>query len=137
MHTALMKQRLPSLSALRVFESAARTQSFKDTANELPVTPTAVNHQTRILETDLDCHLFLQKTRAVSLTSEGQLLYDAVRIGFDAIAAGVENYAQKRAQPSRFQPPPLLPPSGWYRAWRNFKSRIRTLTCTCTPLINL
>ena len=95
MYTALMKQRLPSLSALRVFESAARTQSFKDTANELSVTPTAVSHQIRILETDLDCRLFLRKTRAVALTSEGQLLYDAVRIGFDAIAAGVEKLRSK------------------------------------------
>jgi LysR family transcriptional regulator, glycine cleavage system transcriptional activator len=85
-----MQRRLPSLSALRVFEAAARLQSFKQAADELAVTATAVSHQIRALEADLACRLFLRKTRAVELTAEGNSLYAAVRVGFDAIATGVE-----------------------------------------------
>ncbi|NWD87788.1 LysR family transcriptional regulator, partial [Pseudomonas sp. K5002] len=39
------------LTALRAFESASRLLSFKAAAQELSVTPTAVSHQIRSLET--------------------------------------------------------------------------------------
>jgi LysR family glycine cleavage system transcriptional activator len=69
-----MFQQLPSLNAIKVFESAARLNSFKDAANELNVTPTAISHQIRALEDTLKIRLFERKTRAVSLTKEGELL---------------------------------------------------------------
>lgn len=94
-----MQRRLPSLSALRFFEAAARLQSFKQAADELAVTATAVSHQIRTLEDDLACRLFLRKTRAVALTAEGRSLYDAVRLGFDAIGAGVERL-RSQARPT-------------------------------------
>jgi hypothetical protein len=43
------------LTALRAFESASRLLSFKAAAEELSVTPTAVSHQIRSLETWLGC----------------------------------------------------------------------------------
>ncbi len=46
----LSMRRLPPLSALRAFEAAARHGSFKQAANELAVTPTAISHQIRVLE---------------------------------------------------------------------------------------
>jgi LysR family glycine cleavage system transcriptional activator len=94
-----MQRRLPSLSALRFFEAAARLQSFKQAADELAVTATAVSHQIRALEDDLACRLFLRKTRAVALTAEGRSLYDAVRLGFDAIGSGVERL-RSQARPT-------------------------------------
>ncbi|UTY58472.1 LysR substrate-binding domain-containing protein [Massilia sp. erpn] len=90
-----MKRRLPSLSALRTFEAAARLQSFKMAAEELAVTATAVSHQVRALEEELGCPLFLRKTRAVELTAAGQLLLQAVREGLDVMAAGVERLKQR------------------------------------------
>lgn len=90
-----MKRRLPSLSALRSFEAAARLQSFKLAAEELAVTATAISHQVRALEEELACPLFLRKTRAVELTAEGQLLLQAVREGLDRMAAGVEGLRQR------------------------------------------
>lgn len=42
---------LPPLSALRAFEAVARRASFKAAAAELFVTPTAISHQIRQLET--------------------------------------------------------------------------------------
>lgn len=43
-------RRLPSLSALRAFEAAARHESAKQVAEELSVTATAISHQIRSLE---------------------------------------------------------------------------------------
>ena len=44
-------RRLPPLKALRAFEAAARHLSFKAAADELGLTPTAISHQIRLLET--------------------------------------------------------------------------------------
>jgi LysR family glycine cleavage system transcriptional activator len=93
-----MKRRIPSLSALRAFEAAARLRSFKQAADELAVTATAVSHRIRALEDEIGCRLFVRKTRAVELTSEGRSLYSSVREGFDTIATGVEKLRQ-RARP--------------------------------------
>src|SRR3989337_3056478 len=93
-----MRRRIPSLSALRAFEAAARLRSFKQAADELAVTATAVSHRIRALEDEIGCRLFVRKTRAVDLTAEGRSLYSAVREGFDAIALGVEKLRQ-RARP--------------------------------------
>jgi LysR family glycine cleavage system transcriptional activator len=86
-----MTIRLPSLSALRAFEAAARLRSFKKAADELAVTPTAISHRIRVLEEDLERRLFLRKVRAVDLTPDGQALFAAVSTGFQAIAAAVEH----------------------------------------------
>ncbi|MDP2562811.1 LysR family transcriptional regulator [Psychrobium sp. 1_MG-2023] len=69
-----MYSQLPPLNSLKVFDSAARLGSFKEAASELHVTPTAVSHQIKALETFLDTPLFERKTRAIELTTEGQLL---------------------------------------------------------------
>ncbi|WP_028104944.1 LysR substrate-binding domain-containing protein [Pseudoduganella violaceinigra] len=91
-----MKRRLPSLSALRSFEAAARLQSFKLAAEELSVSATSISHQVRSLEETLEVQLFLRKTRAVELTEEGRILLQATGSGFDAIAAGVERLRRER-----------------------------------------
>ena len=93
-----MKRRIPSLSALRTFEAAARLRSFKQAADELAVTATAVSHRIRALEDEIGCRLFVRKTRAVEPTAEGRSLYSSVREGFDTIASGVEKLRQ-RARP--------------------------------------
>jgi LysR family glycine cleavage system transcriptional activator len=90
-----MRRRIPSLSALRAFEAAARLRSFKQAADELAVTATAVSHRIRALEDEIGCRLFVRKTRAVDLTPEGRSLYSAVREGFDTIASGVEKLRQR------------------------------------------
>lgn len=45
-----MFAQLPSLKALKSFESAARLHSFKLAAQELSVSQTAISHQIRLLE---------------------------------------------------------------------------------------
>lgn len=63
-------RRLPSLTALRTFECAARHGHFGRAAAELCVTDSAVSHQIRQLEEQLGCALFVREGRQVRLTSE-------------------------------------------------------------------
>ncbi len=69
-----MKHSLPSLDALKVFESAARHLSFTQAAEELCITKGAVSYQIRKLETNLDYALFRRSIRQVYLTEAGQQL---------------------------------------------------------------
>ncbi|ATE60760.1 transcriptional regulator GcvA [Thauera sinica] len=66
--------RLPPLSALRMFEAAARLGSFSRAADELFVTHGAVSHQIRALEEQLGFPLFLRQGRQVNLTPAGEEL---------------------------------------------------------------
>jgi LysR family glycine cleavage system transcriptional activator len=101
-------KRIPSLSALRAFEAAARRRSFKLAAEELAVTPTAISHGIRALEKDLNTLLFVRKTRAVEVTAEGLALLTAVREGFDSIAAGVELLDRRKRQAVRLSTTPAF-----------------------------
>lgn len=67
-----MTRRLPSLSALRAFEAAGRHLSFTMAARELNVTQTAISHQVKALEDDLDLMLFVRRPRGLSLTDVGR-----------------------------------------------------------------
>jgi len=67
-----MNRPLPSLRALEVFEVAARLGSFTKAAVELRVTQTAVSHQIKQLEEELEAPLFRRAGRGLSLTAAGQ-----------------------------------------------------------------
>lgn len=82
---------LPSPSALRTFESAARLGSFKAAALELCVSPTAVSHQVRALETSLDVLLFVRQTRRIVLTEAGAALAPGLTRGFSEIKAAFDD----------------------------------------------
>jgi LysR family glycine cleavage system transcriptional activator len=93
----MAKSNLPPLPALRAFEAVARRASFKHAADELSVTPTAISHQIRQLETYLGKRVFDRSPRSVTLTTDGAALYEVTRSGFAAIAAVV---ARLRQEPS-------------------------------------
>ena len=63
---------LPSTTALRVFESAARCGSFTIAADELSLTQSAVSHQIRGLESVLGVQLFERAGRGMALTEAGE-----------------------------------------------------------------
>ncbi|MBL8699349.1 MAG: transcriptional regulator GcvA [Alphaproteobacteria bacterium] len=87
-------RRLPPLHALRAFEAAARHLSFKAAAAELHVTPAAISHQIKALESELGVKLFRRLTREIRLTEEGHALAPSLRDGFDRLAAAVERVTQ-------------------------------------------
>ncbi|MBY3259636.1 LysR family transcriptional regulator [Rhizobium laguerreae] len=69
-----MVARVPALSALRAFESAARHLNFGRAGDELFVTHSAISKQVRLLEEDLGVDLFERRNRAVFLTDAGRRL---------------------------------------------------------------
>lgn len=68
--------RLPSLKYLRTFQIAGKHLSFKDAADELSVTASAVSHQIRNLEEFLGVALFERRTRSLVLTDAGKNYFD-------------------------------------------------------------
>jgi DNA-binding transcriptional LysR family regulator len=87
-----MSQNIPVV-LLRSFEAAARTRSFTLAAAELFLTPSAVSHAIRKLETQLGTSLFLREGRSLSLTPDGAALMLYVGRGFDDLRKGVEAVA--------------------------------------------
>jgi LysR family glycine cleavage system transcriptional activator len=92
------RPRLP-LTALRVFEAAARHESFLQAAEELAITPGAVSRQIKALETELAVRLFDRFNRAVRLTDAGQRLAVGIGRGLRQMQAAVEEARGARAGP--------------------------------------
>jgi DNA-binding transcriptional LysR family regulator len=81
--------RLPSLLALRCFESAARLENFARAADELHLTPGAISRAVRLLEDDLAVELFERRSRRVFLTDAGRRLATAVSEGLGLMGQAV------------------------------------------------
>jgi len=79
-------ERLPPLNALRTFEVATRHLSFKDAADELCITSTAVSHRIRGLEEWLGVKLFNRLTRSLELTKEGEAYAPLVHQAFSMLS---------------------------------------------------
>jgi len=84
-------RRLPPLGTLRAFEAAARHLSFKEAANELGLTPTAISHQIRLLEEYCGEKLFRRRPRPLALSDAGARLFPVIRDGFDGFAAALSS----------------------------------------------
>jgi DNA-binding transcriptional LysR family regulator len=84
------------LSALRAFEAATRTGSFRQAADDLGLTPSAVSHAIRSLELDLGTALFERDGRNVRLTPEGETLMRHVERGFGKLHLGLGSVAAKK-----------------------------------------
>lgn len=83
-------RKLPPLTQLRAFEAAARHRSFTRAAQELSVTPAAISHQIRELETRIGVPLFERRSREVVPTEQARRLYPVLRDGFDAFADALQ-----------------------------------------------
>ena len=91
-----MRQRLPSLNALKVFEAAARHESFTRAAEELSVTQGAVSHQVKALEAELGIKLFNRARQRLVITEAGRDYLAVVRDALDRIALGTERLLQRQ-----------------------------------------
>ncbi len=83
--------RIPSLKALQVFSVVGTHLNLRAAAAELFVTPSALSHQIRGLEAELDLKLFTRNPRGLALTASGKSLHPRVSNAFaqldDAIRA--------------------------------------------------
>ena len=85
-----MSRRLPSLTALRAFEAAARHENLSRAAEELFVTHGAISRQIREIEAELGTALFERRGRRLVLTEAGRLYQRSVTAAFDDLAAATE-----------------------------------------------
>jgi LysR family glycine cleavage system transcriptional activator len=78
-------RKLPPLTAVRVFDAAARHENFTRAAAELGMTQAAVSYQIRVLEERLGVPLFLRSKRRVTLSDAGRRAAPLVGRAFDLI----------------------------------------------------
>src|SRR4028119_741605 len=79
-------RKLPPLSAVKVFEAAARHENFTRAAAELGMTQAAVSYQIRILEERLGVPLFLRSKGRVTLSEAGRRAAPLVSGAFDTLS---------------------------------------------------
>src|SRR3546814_21056200 len=107
---------LPPMKALQAFEAAARHSSVQRAAEELHVTPSAVSHQLRALESYLGIRLFHRHSRRIVLTDTGRNYLQSIGGIFDhvesatrdVIEGGISDVLTVHCPPT-FAPAWLLP----------------------------
>ncbi len=88
---------IPSTTALRVFEAAARHGSFTEAADELCLTQSAVSKQIKSLEDSLGVTLFVRINRGLVLTELGRWYLDDIRPALQQLEAAAVKLATRRA----------------------------------------
>jgi len=86
-------RQIPPLSAVRVFEAAARHENFTRAAAELGMTQAAVSYQIRLLEERVGQVLFTRDRKRVKLSEAGRRLAPHLSTAFDTIASAFAELA--------------------------------------------
>src|SRR5579864_1424780 len=92
-----MAFRLPPLSSLRVFEAAARHNSFRKAADELNVTASAVGHGIQTLESWLGVELFHRRGQRLRLTGAGEAYAPLINQALNVIAKATDQIPGRKA----------------------------------------
>jgi LysR family transcriptional regulator, glycine cleavage system transcriptional activator len=92
-----MSFRLPPLSSLRIFEAAARHNSFRKAADELNLTASAVSHGIQTLEGWLGVELFHREARGLRLTSAGEIYAPFVNQALTVLAQATDQLPGRKA----------------------------------------
>lgn len=85
------------LELYRAFRAVADAGNISAAAQSLYISQSAVSQSVKQLEQQLQTRLFVRTTRGVTLTADGQLLYDYVSKAIDLIVAGEDKLAKARA----------------------------------------
>ena len=88
----------PPLHSLQGFVAAARLGNLSRAAETLHLTVSALSHQIRALEERLDQRLFERGARGISLTPDGQRLFERVAPALDTIEHALRPFGAKRDQ---------------------------------------
>lgn len=88
-------RKLPSLNALKAFESAARLSSITQAADELRVSHSSISQQIKQLELYFGQKLFLRRGRGIEPTGPALAFLEDVRFCFDRIASSSEQLAAR------------------------------------------
>ena len=90
-----MNRRNLQFSALRAFEAAARHASVSGAARELSVTHSAISHQLKQLESQLNVQLFQRTNRGLRITPAGEALLPTLTESFDRISATLDQVREQ------------------------------------------
>ena len=82
------------LELYRVFKVVAESGNISAAAKELFISQSAVSQSIKQLETALQARLFSRSPRGVTLTNEGQMLYQYVRSALGLLATGEDKLSQ-------------------------------------------
>ena len=80
-----------NLSSYRIFYTVANTGNISKAAKELYISQPAISKSISKLEAELGTALFARSSKGVTLTEEGQVLYEYVERAFDSLNMGEEN----------------------------------------------
>lgn len=86
------------IRGLRSFCIAAKCLSFKHAAKQLHITPSAVSHQIRLLEEQLNKQLFRRQTRAIELTKDGLNFYQAISPLIKQLESTIVEFSEESKQ---------------------------------------
>ncbi|RXZ33987.1 LysR family transcriptional regulator [Oxalobacteraceae bacterium CAVE-383] len=89
-----------SLADLNVFMTIVRRRSFRQAANELDVTTSALSHSMRHLESRLGVKLLNRTSRSVAPTLAGAALAERLEQGFQTIGEALGDLDQYRGTPA-------------------------------------
>ena len=84
------------LELYRVFKEVAEVGNITAAAQALYISQSAVSQSIKQLEHDLQTRLFARNSRGVTLTAEGQMLYEYVRSAMGLLETGEEKRSQTR-----------------------------------------
>ena len=84
------------LELYRVFKEVAEAGNITAAAQTLFISQSAVSQSIKQLERDLQTRLFARNSRGVTLTAEGQMLYEYVRSAMGLLETGEEKLSQTR-----------------------------------------
>lgn len=74
--------------AYKIFYNVANTKSVSKSAEELCISQPAVSWQIKNLENQIGCTLFTRTKKGVTLTKEGEILFEYVKKGIEAFING-------------------------------------------------
>lgn len=88
------------LRAIAIFAKTIETGSFRGCAKALGLSPSVVSHHIAQLEQKLGLTLLYRSTRKMSLTAEGERLYEASKKMLEAIEQGLDSILPAAENPS-------------------------------------
>jgi len=88
------------LRAIAIFAKTIETGSFRRCAQALGLSPSVVSHHIAQLEHKLGLTLLYRSTRKMSLTTEGEQLYEASKKMLEAIEIGLDTILPAAEKPS-------------------------------------
>ena len=131
----------PSLHALQLFISAARTLNFSKTAAEQSLTPGAVSHQIKKLEQQLGLKLFIRVGNSLQLSQVGSEYAAQLQQAFAKIeqatasAKAIQASCFQFGVNSAFALRRLMPNMQyWHQQQPNLDLRVRMLHCDDDPV---